>query len=100
MSAPVVIQIDPTPYPVRNLAEKWGKDPDTLNAWAAKGWIKRAFKHTCGEWWINPLEQIATLTPQLISHGEEQKGRNRRPHEEQVVSAVDNRRSSRIRKPI
>jgi hypothetical protein len=52
------IHFDPTPRPVASYSELWGRDPKMLNAWCAKGWVPGAFKHPCGEWFVNPLELL------------------------------------------
>lgn len=54
----ISINFDPTPRPVASYAELWGRDPKTLNAWCAKGWIPGAFQHPSGQWWVRPLDLL------------------------------------------
>ena len=65
----IIITFDPTPRPVSSYAELWGKDPKTLNAWCAKGWVPGAYRHPSGQWFVRPLELIgfepAMAEPQI-----------------------------------
>jgi hypothetical protein len=62
--APIInLVFDPTPMPVESLAERWGRDPKTLKAWARKGWIPGAFKHPSGEWFYSPLALLNWSPP-------------------------------------
>jgi hypothetical protein len=51
----IVVQFDPTPRPVQELAALWGQSVANLNRWCAKGWIPGAFKHPSGTWFYQPL---------------------------------------------
>jgi len=66
---------DPTPRPVSAYAPLWGRDPKTLNAWCAKGWVPGAYKHNSGEWWVRPLELLGFDPAQVQTQESERSKR-------------------------
>ncbi len=112
MNEPRVI-LDPVKLadcPVTAYCEQWGRKPETLRNWCAKGWVPGAYKHKCGDWFVSPMLLIGWDTETVILIREASE-RNRVDSEEGrqvpcegesgrrrgVRPVADNVRSSRIR---
>lgn len=100
-----IFMIDPTPFPVYALAEKWGKDEGTLATWCAKGWIKGAFKMPNGQWFVRPLELAEVDEKSIVNTSVDYDGaqaeecRDRRKNQKPVLRKMDGRKKTRLRQP-
>ncbi len=97
----LAIHCDLAPRPVSFYAELWKKDARTLTNWAAKGWIKGAFKHPSGEWWVDPLTLYGLRegAQEISIDVAETEKRNGSPNTRKVLRTVDSRGKTIVRKP-